>query len=60
MCLRPAQRTYVNGGSGGINEEFLSSQPGIRAKVLDGKRLAGQIQKEIRDDVKQMTGDGRR
>lgn len=45
---------------GGINEEFLSTQPGVRAKVLDGKRLAGQIHKEIRDSVKEMAEGGKR
>ena len=56
VSLRPVQRSYA----GGINEEFLTTKPGLKAKVLDGKRLSAQIQKEIRESVNQMTEVGKR
>ena len=55
-CLRLAWRSYA----GGINEEFLTTKPGLKAKILDGKRLASQIQKEVGETVNQMTGVGKR
>ena len=55
-CLHLVQRSYA----GGINEEFLTTKPGLKAKILDGKRLASQIQKEVRETVNQMTEVGKR
>ncbi len=54
--LRLIHRSYA----GGINEEFLTTKPGLKAKVLDGKRLSAQIQKEVRESVDQMTKVGKR
>ena len=46
--------------SRGINEDFLKTQPGLRAKVLDGKKLSGVIQNEIAAEVKGMVETGKK
>ena len=43
-----------------LNEEFLVQKKGLKAKVLDGKKLAEAINKEVADEIKQMVANGQR
>jgi hypothetical protein len=43
-----------------LNPEFLVEKEGLKAKLFDGKKLANTINREIEDEIKQMTAQGNR
>lgn len=47
-------------GTASLNDEFLVSMPGIKARVLDGKKLAKTIRSEIASEVKTIKAKGNR
>ena len=39
--------------SGGASrEQFLYSKPGLKAKIIDGKKIAQAVKSEVADEVK--------
>lgn len=42
------------------DNEFLLVTPGMRAKVIDGKKIAARVQMEVKDEVKAMEQSGKR
>lgn len=43
-----------------LNPEFLVEKEGLKAKLFDGKKLANTINKEIREEIKEMVAQGKR
>ena len=60
----PAQRApsvaAARGYAHTLNPEFLVEKEGVRARVLDGKKLANTINKEIKEQIKEMVAAGKR
>lgn len=46
--------------SGGINEEFLETRPGVRAKIVQGARIADSVKAEVASEVQAMVEAGKR
>ncbi len=43
-----------------LNHEFLVEKEGIKAKVFDGKKLAGAINREVQEEIGKMVAQGLR
>ena len=50
----PAKPTYDK------DNEFLIVRPGVRAKIIDGKKIAARVQMEVKEEVVAMARDGKR
>ena len=54
-CVQPA-RSYAHQ----LNPEFLQERPGLKARVVDGKKMASTIHSEVAAEVKAMVQKGQR
>lgn len=43
-----------------LNPQFLVEREGLKARVLDGKKLANTIKGEIQEEIKKMLAEGKR
>ena len=54
-CVQPA-RSYAHQ----LNPEFLQERPGLKARVVDGKKMASTIHSEVAAEVRAMVQKGQR
>ena len=54
-CAQPA-RSYAHQ----LNPEFLQERPGLKARVVDGKKMASTIHSEVAAEVNAMVQKGQR
>ena len=63
-CLRTVSVSpRVSAGSKAVRDpdnEYLLIKPGLRAKVIDGKRMAQRVRQEIAREVEKMVERGKR
>ena len=56
LSLSLSRLLLVRHGSGGsavsAREQFTYSRPGLRAKVIDGKKIAEAVKTEVADQVR--------
>lgn len=43
-----------------LNQQFLVQRKGLKARVFDGKKLGDTINQEIQEEIRKMTGEGKR
>ena len=43
-----------------LNDEFLVEKEGLKARLIDGKKMADTINKEIQQEIQKMVADGNR
>ena len=56
----PPVTVYGRGYAHQLNEQFLVQKEGLKAKLIDGKKMADTINKEIQQEIQKMVTDGNR
>ena len=51
LVSRPLQ-TRLQSSAAGDPAEFLYTKPGLRAKIIDGKKIAAAVKAEVADEVR--------
>ena len=44
----------------GSEEEFITTKPGIKAKIIDGKKVARSVRKDVKKEVDELVARGYR